>query len=422
MERVIVVGTGIAGMAAAYLLSRKYDVTVFEANDYIGGHTATKLVREGDREIPVDTGFIVYNPQVYPGLVRVFAELGVESQETCMSFSVSDRQTGFEYGSRTLNNTFAQRRNMVNPTFWRFIVDYMRFNREATAAMDDPRYASYTLGQFVKENKYSPFLIRQFIIPATSAIWSSPYQFTEQYPAQSLFRFYRNHGMLGAKRTKWRTVVGGSHAYIEKMTAPYKDRIHLSNGAVAARRTEKGVVVKLQDGAECEAEHVVFACHSDQANAILQDASPDERAVLGKVKYQPNDVVLHTDERMMPHTRRAWEAWNYFLHAPEGGQTETPVTMTYWMNFLQNLDKVGAKPNYFTSVNPQEAIAPEKVIGRYVYAHPLYDFGTLEAQKLLPTINGANRAHFCGAWCRYGFHEDGFQSGVTVAKNLGVTW
>ncbi|CAG1011375.1 MAG: FAD-dependent oxidoreductase [Anaerolineae bacterium] len=419
-KRVIIIGTGIAGMTAAYLLHRAYDILVFEQNDYIGGHTATKMVSEGDRMIPVDTGFIVYNPPAYPGLMRLFEELNVPSQLTWMSFSVSDQSSGFEYGSKTLNNTFAQRRNVINPRFWRFIVDYFRFNREATAALDDPHYAEYTLGQFVKEKKYSPFLIRQFIIPATSAIWSSPYKFTLEYPIQALFRFYRNHGMLGSERIRWRTVVGGSKVYAEKITAGFRSQIHLNNGAVGVRRTDAGVVVKLQDGSECEADQVVLATHSDQALKMLLDATPAEREILGDIGYQPNDVVLHTDERFMPRNKRAWESWNYLLYADES--QDCPATMTYWMNMLQNLEAQGARKNYFVTLNPQREIDPAKLIGRYVYAHPLYDLKAIKAQKRLPEINGVDRLHFCGAWCRHGFHEDGLQSGLTVATNLGVQW
>ncbi|HRE49548.1 MAG TPA: FAD-dependent oxidoreductase, partial [Aggregatilineales bacterium] len=375
---------------------------------------------EGDRDIPIDTGFIVFNPPAYPGLVRLFDELGVPSQLTWMSFSVSDQTNGFEYGSKTLNNTFAQRRNLINPRFWRFIIDYFRFNREANAAHNDPAYANHTLGQFVREKRYSPFLIREFIIPATSAIWSSPYKFTADYPAQSLFTFFRNHGMLGSERIRWKSVIGGSKVYAEKLTASFRDRISLNNGAEAVRRTATGVVVKLRDGSECEADQIVLATHSDQALRMLADASPAEQDVLGNIKYQPNEVVLHTDPRFMPHNKRAWESWNYLLY--QQGEDDYPVTMTYWMNMLQNLEGLGAKRDYFVTVNPQREIAPDAVIGRYTYHHPLYDFAAINAQKRLPEINGTNRVHFCGAWCRNGFHEDGLQSGVTVAKNLGISW
>lgn len=422
-RRVIIVGTGIAGMTAAYLLNRAYDIQVFEAGDYIGGHTATVQVQEGERTIPVDTGFIVCNPAAYPGLMRLFDEIGAETQESCMSFSVADQVTGFEYGSRTLNNTFAQRRNAINPAFWHFILDYFRFNREGAAAIDDPAYADHTLGDFVREKRYSPQFVRHFIIPATSAIWSTPYRFAYEYPVQALFRFYRNHGMLGSKRTKWRSVVGGSQAYVPKLTASYRDRIHLRNGATAVRRTEAGVVVRLADGSECEADHVVLATHSDQALALLTDPTPAERAVLADIPYQANEVVLHTDARFMPRTRRAWESWNYLVYASEkAGQDDYPVTMTYWMNLLQDLGALGVRQDYFVTVNPQQPPDPAKVIRRFVYHHPQYDFKAIRAQGQLPEINGADRVHFCGAWCRYGFHEDGLQSGVTVAANLGVTW
>lgn len=420
VERVIIIGTGIAGMVAAYLLNRKYDIQVFEAADYVGGHTNTESLTEDGRTIPVDTGFIVCNPLAYPGLMRLFDEIKVETRESLMSFSVADRTSGLEFGSRGLNNTFAQRAQLVNPRFWKFVLDYFRFNREAAAAMTDPSYANYTIGQFLAEKRYSGLFVHNFIIPATSAIWSTPYKFTYQYPAQSLFRFYRNHGLLGGQRTKWRTVIGGSQAYVPKLTASYKDRLHVNNGAVSARRTERGVVVKLADGSECEAEHVVFACHSDQALALLSDASADERAILGNIPYLANNVILHTDPRAMPRNKRAWESWNYLLYVKQ--DADQPVTLTYWMNMLQGLDQIGAKKDYFVTVNPQETIDPAKVIRKYVYHHPQYNFDTIKAQARLPEINGVRHTHFCGAWCRYGFHEDGLQSAVTVAANMGIVW
>lgn len=429
-KRVIIIGTGIAGMTAAYLLNRAYDIQVFESADYIGGHTNTMSVQEGNRTIPVDTGFIVCNPLAYPGLMRLFQEVGVETQQSLMSFSVSDRVTGFELGSRSLNNTFAQRRQLINPRFWKFILDFFRFNREAAEAMTDPKYANHTIGQFLQEKRYSGMFVHHFIIPATSAIWSTPYQFTYKYPAQSLFRFYRNHGLVGGQRTKWRTVTGGSQAYVPKVTASYRDRIHVNNGARSVRRTANGVTVSLMDGSQCEADHVVFACHSDQALALLEDPTPQEREILSNVPYLANDVILHTDPRLMPRNRRAWESWNYMLYTKYTGadtskhaaQDDQPVTLTYWMNCLQSLKKLGAQKDYFVTVNPQELIDPSKVIRKFVYHHPQYDFNTIRAQARLPEINGVKETHFCGAWCRYGFHEDGLQSAVTVAANLGIQW
>jgi predicted NAD/FAD-binding protein len=427
MQRVIIIGTGIAGLMAAYLLHKTYDIEVFEANDYIGGHTSTVTVCETDpntgrpRAIPIDTGFIVCNPIAYPGLMRLFAEIGVPTQQSCMSFSVSDMANGLEYGSRSVNNTFAQRRNLVNPAFWRFILDFARWYREANAAINDPRYANYTLGDFVNEKGYSDVFIRDFLIPATSAVWSTPYKFTFHYPAQSLFRFYHNHGLLGARGIKWRSVVGGSQAYVPRLTQGYRHRIHLNSGAVSVRRLADSVVVKLVDGSECEANHVVLACHSDQALALLDDASPQEREILMNIPYFANEVVLHTDPRFMPRNRRAWESWNYLLY-PRTADDDYPVTMTYWMNLLQDLWHLGAQKDYFVTVNPQANIAPEHVIQRFTYHHPQYDFNTVRAQERLTEINGVNRTHFCGAWCCNGFHEDGLQSAVTVAKNLGVEW
>ncbi len=371
---------------------------------------------DNGRPLPVDTGFIVYNPVTYPGLIRLFDELGVPTKASQMSFSVSDTRTGLEYGSATLDSFFAQRRNVFNPRFWGLIRSFLRFRQEGRAAITDPAYARYTLGQWLAEKHYGWLFVRDFMIPATSAIWSSPLKVVHDFPLQYLLGFYQNHGLFDPHRVRWQTVVGGSRIYVEKITAGFRDRIQVRNGALAIRRQADGIRVKLADGSESEFDQVVLATHSDQALRLLADATPAEREILGALLYQPNDVVFHTDTNLLPRRRRAWASWNYRVYSPGDDQ---PVSMTYWMNSLQGLE---TEADYCVTVNANEPIREDRVIRHFVYDHPLYSFTSLAAQKRLPEINGLNRTHFCGAWCGYGFHEDGLQAAVKVAANLGVSW
>lgn len=412
---IAVIGTGISGLMSAYLLQRAHTLEVFEANDYIGGHTNTITVPEGGRAVPVDTGFIVYNTATYPGLTRLFAELNVPSQESSMTFSLSCRATGLEFGSEAL---FAQTRNLFRPAYWRMLLEHVRFGREAEAALTDPHYARHTLGQFTQERKYSKDFVRYFVVPAASAIWSSPHAAIYDFPAQAFFRFYKNHGLLGVGNyLKWRTVTGGSQVYVQKLTAGFRDRIHLNSPVRAIQRCESGVTLRLADDTERHFDQVVIATHSDQALRLLADPSPTEQAVLGGLPYQPNTAVLHTDPSVMPRRRAAWSAWNYTLYTRSGH--DQPAALTYWMNALQSLE---ATQNYFVTINPAEPIDPAHIIRTIPYAHPLYTLASFEARQRLPEINGQRHTHFCGAYFTYGFHEDGLQSGVRVAEALGVHW
>jgi uncharacterized protein len=413
--KIAIIGTGISGLASAYLLNRIHDIEVFEANDYIGGHTNTITVSDAGRPLPIDTGFIVYNTKTYPNLTRLFAELDVPSQWSNMSFSVSSRQTGFEYGSDDL---FAQRRNVFNPQLWQIMGDFVRFGRDAKHALAVPHYADYTLGQFAAEKRYSNAFQQYCLIPAASAIWSSPHSVIYDFPAQYFFRFYENHGLLGTNGgVRWRTVTGGSQVYVQKLTAGFRDKIHLNCGATSIRRHENGVTLTLADGSVREFDQVVIATHSDQALRLLADPSSDETDILGKIPYEKNTAILHTDASVLPRSHRAWAAWNYTLHAGEG--RDQPASLTYWMNSLQSLE---TKTNYFVTLNPDASLDPKRIIKTIEYAHPVYSPGSLKARLRLPKINGQRHTHYCGAYATYGFHEDGFNAGLTVAKSLGAEW
>lgn len=400
---------------SAYLLQRAHTVEVFEANDYIGGHSNTIAVTEAGCTIPVDTGFIVYNTTTYPGLTRLFDELQVPTQASPMTFSLSCRATGLEFGSEAL---FAQARNLIRPAYWRMLLEQVRFGYEAEAALADGHYAGYTLGQFTRAKKYSDEFVRYFVIPAASAIWSSPHSAIYEFPAQAFFRFYKNHGLLGVGNyLPWRTVTGGSQVYVQKLTAGFWDKIHLNCPVRAVRREATGVSLRLADDTKRHFDQVVIATHSDQALRLLADPSPQEQAVLGGLPYQPNTAVLHTDPSVMPRRRSAWSAWNYTLYAGSGH--DQPAALTYWMNALQSL---AARENYFVTLNPAEPIDPNRILRTFTYAHPLYTLDSFNARQRLPEINGQRHTHFCGAYFTYGFHEDGLQSGVRVAEALGVHW
>jgi predicted NAD/FAD-binding protein len=405
-------------LASAYFLHRAHDIEVFEKNDYIGGHTHTVEVSEHGRAIPVDTGFIVYNTTTYPNLTRLFAELGVPTQASSMSFSVSSPATGLEYNSDNLNGLFAARRNALNPGFWRMLRDYARFGPEARAVVEDSRYAGATLRDFVAEKQYSNEFLDYCLIPAASAIWSCPHSIIYDFPAQYLFRFYGNHGLLNLKSDiQWRTVTGGSREYVRRMVRGWRDRIHLNSGVQSVRRHAQGVTLTLAGGAQREFDHVVIATHSDQALRLLADPDPAERDILSHLRYQPNTAVLHTDTSVLPRHRRAWAAWNY-ITGP-GRAADEPASLTYWMNSLQSLD---AAQDYCVTVNPVTPIRPEKIIRTLRYEHPIYSLEALAAQKRLPQISGQRRTHFAGAYFGYGFHEDGMRAGLNVARALGVDW
>lgn len=409
-QRVAVIGSGISGLSAAWALHHDCDVTVFEKAGRIGGHTATVLVNAPEGQIPVDTGFIVFNEPNYPNLTALFDSLGVRSNATRMNFSVSAPDQGVEYASHGLEGLFAQRRNLVNPQFYGMIRDILRFHSESRTLATCSRGRS--IGEFLRDERYGDAFIDHHLLPMAAAIWSCPVSTILDFPAASLARFFVNHGLTSVRaQFPWRSVDGGSHAYLEPLTRGFADRIRCGSDIAFVDRTPGKVRIAFSDGSSEWFDHVVFACHAPQALALLGDASAPERSVLGCFSTQPNRVFLHRDPGLMPERRAAWAAWNYRASR----QDELQLSVTYWMNALQRL---GTQTNYFVTLNPDRPPAPELVEGEYLFNHPVFDAASARGQKDIWTIQGQQNTWFCGAWQGYGFHEDGIQSGLAVAELL----
>jgi uncharacterized protein len=409
--KIAVIGAGIAGNVAAWHLARQHEITVYEAGAHAGGHTHTHTVEQAGRCYEVDTGFIVFNDWTYPNFIRLLETLGVASQPSRMSFSVRDEASGIEYNGTTLDSLFAQRRNLLRPSFWRMIRDILRFNREAPALLERPG-EDMTLGDYLAANRYSREFVERYIVPMGAAIWSTDPASMRGFPARYFVRFFHNHGMLSVDdRPQWRVIRGGSARYVEALTAPFLDRIRLNAPVESVRRLAGQVYVKAR-GQEAERYDAAFiACHSDQALALLADPSEPEREVLGAIRYQANDAVLHTDARLLPRTRRAWAAWNYHVERGDGGR----VALTYNMNILQSLD---APEPFLVTLNRTEAIDPGRVVKRLRYEHPLYTPAAVRAQARQPEINGPLSTYYCGAYWRNGFHEDGVVSALDALTHF----
>jgi predicted NAD/FAD-binding protein len=408
--RIAIVGAGIAGNVAARELHRDHDVTVFEAGRHIGGHTHTHDVEMHGRHWQVDTGFIVFNDRTYPNFIALLDELGVESQESSMSFSVRDEAADLEYNGTSLNSLFAQRRNVLRPAFLGMVRDILRFNREAPLLLEEPG-GELPLGELLARSRYGRAFVDHYVVPMGAAIWSTDPASMLRFPARFFVRFLHNHGMLTVNdRPTWRTVRGGSARYVEKLTAPFRDRIHLATPVEQVRRIPGAVLVKPRGHEAQRFDAVFLACHSDQALALLADPGNAEREVLGAIPYQANEAVLHTDARLMPRRRLAWAAWNYHVR-PDGG----PVALTYNMNILQRLD---APQPFLVTLNHTDAIDPERIIRRVTYHHPLYTPASVAAQARHREIDGARATYYCGAWLRNGFHEDGVASALAAVRHF----
>lgn len=414
-QRIAVVGSGIAGMTAAHYLSRRHQVSLFEADSRLGGHTATLDVDTGTERHAIDTGFIVYNDRTYPLFERLMASLGIPGQATEMSFSVHESGRDFEYNGHTLTSLFAQRRNLLRPRFYRLLNDIVRFNRRATRDfLADRLSPALTLGDYLAGEDYGDDFQRRYLLPMGGAIWSASEAGMRDFPARFFVRFFHHHGLLSlTDRPQWRTIQGGSRTYIAPLTKPYRERIHLSTPVVGLARDDGGVSLHTTIG-ERYFDQVVFACHSDQALAILgNQASRAERDVLGAIGYRRNSVVLHTDTGMLPRRRRAWASWNYRL---DGRDAEACVPVTYNMNILQRLH---SDTTFCVTLNDEESIDPARVLGRYEYAHPQFTLSAQQAQTRHGEISRASRrTHFCGAYWRNGFHEDGVWSALRVVEAI----
>jgi predicted NAD/FAD-binding protein len=420
MTRLAIIGTGIAGMGCGHFLRRDFEITLFDENEHAGGHSNTVMVLEPGtgRSLPVDTGFMVFNKVTYPLLNRLFENLRVETKPTNMSFSVRHANSGLEYCGSSLNHLFAQRRNLLSPRFFRMLASISRFNSEAIAALNDPSVQELTLGEFVQKRRYGIDFLSLYLAPMSSAVWSTPPELMYSFPAVSLLRFFHNHGFLGLDtQHPWFTVSGGSRAYVEKLVAPWKDRIRLGSGAARVSRPGKGVHVTLKSGEVQVFDKVILACHGDQALRILSDPTPQETRILGEFKYQSNIATVHTDSTVMPQTRLAWASWNYEINRGASGEASTATH--YWMNSLQG---VSDRENYFVSINRPRAIDPTKVIRTIPYEHPLFNLGALRSQKELPELNvsgaGTTETYFAGSYFRYGFHEDALLSAERLSKLL----
>ncbi len=414
-KRIAVIGAGIAGLSAAWLLARQHAVTLFEANDYLGGHTHTVDVTLDGVTAPVDTGFLVFNDRTYPNLIALFDHLGVPSCASDMSFSVRIESANVEWAGSNLAAVFAQRRNLVRPQFWGMLSDILRFNREANALAQSSCITA-TLGEFLDAGSYGQAFREWYLLPMAGAIWSCPTAAMLEYPAQTFFAFCRNHGLLQVSdRPQWRTVVGGGRTYVGRLAAGIPD-IRLSSPVLGITRRSNGALVRLAGGETRAFEAVVLACHSDQALGLLDDADFDERCILEAIRYQNNAVILHTDRRFLPRARSAWSAWNY--HADRGADPAQPVGVSYLINQLQPLP---FQQPVIVTLNPGSAPRPETVIDRYEYAHPVFDRVATDAQARLSRLQGRRNTWFCGAWTGYGFHEDGLKAGMAVAAGFGVT-
>jgi uncharacterized protein len=413
--KIAIVGTGISGLVCAHLLHPAHDVTVFESADRPGGHTNTVRVELADGPQDVDTGFIVFNDRNYPTFTKLLDRLGVPGQDSDMSFSVSDEQTGIEWRGTSLNTVFAQRRNLVRPAFLRMLVDVTRFNRAARRLLVDPPGADYTLEHLLSEGGWSASFVDWYLVPLGSAIWSADPTTFARYPAATFARFFDNHGLLSiGDQPQWRTVTGGAARYVEAILKPLGRRVRLSSPVEKVVRRADHIELRTTFGTPEDFDHVIFASHADQTLELLSDPTKAEREVLGAIRYQPNLAVLHTDERLLPRQRRARASWNYHVAAA----VSSVPTVTYDLTRLQRLD---SSTRVLLTLNRPDAVDQARVLRTFDYAHPVFDSAAMRAQRRHNEISGHGRTSFCGAYWGHGFHEDGVRQALKVCQRFGVT-
>lgn len=416
MKKIAIIGTGIAGMGCGHFLHRKAELTFYEQNNYIGGHTNTVTVDEDGIVLPIDTGFMVFNYQTYPNLCRLFEEIGAPVKKTDMSFSVQHIPSGLEYSGSSLNHLFAQRKNLFKPAYLRMLYQIGRFNTESLKILEDPRYAQYTIGEYIREFKFGDEMLNKYLVPMSSAVWSTPMDKMLDFPAITLIRFFKNHGFLGLDtQHQWYTLDKGSQSYRELLIAPFRDRIHVGRKAISVSRTNGKAAVRTADGTEEEYDAVILACHGDQALNLLHEPTNGEQTLLSAFRYQYNKAVLHTDETIMPKARLAWSSWNYRIQPQHGALLPSTI---YWMNRLQG---ISGKKNYFVSINPHETLDDKKILRELEYEHPLFDLRAINAQADLQTLNTDGPLYYCGSYFRYGFHEDAYASAVNLCRQLDQT-
>lgn len=412
---IAIIGSGISGLTCAYLLSRDHSISLFEADDRLGGHTHTVEVAVDGRTYHVDTGFIVFNDRTYPNFMRLLGQIGVGYKPTQMSFSVTDPDTGLEYNGNNLNSLFAQRRNLLSPGFLGMLRDILRFNKQAPQDLAAGRITAATrLGDYLQANGYGERFTLHYIVPMGAAIWSMPMADMLAFPLQLFVRFFTHHGLLSVSdRPQWQVIEGGSSAYIEPLSASFKERIRLNCPVTRVERSAEGVVIHSASGSE-HFDKVVFACHSTEALKLLANPSAAEQSILGALPYADNEVVLHTDTRLLPTHPRAWASWNYRL----GGSGHTQAAVTYNMNLLQGIQ---SDTTFCVSLNQSAGISPSKVLHRFTYAHPQYSVTAVAAQQRWEELHGAQHTYYCGAYWANGFHEDGVVSALRVAHAFGQT-
>jgi predicted NAD/FAD-binding protein len=413
---IAIIGSGVAGLTAAHYLHSEHEITIFEQNRHAGGHANTVVVEEGERELALDTGFLVYNERTYPNFTRLLRELNVATQPSNMSFSVQCQRCRIEYCTHTLRGLFARRDQILRPRFHRMLLEVWRFNRLATAWLHGPRSEDTTLGAFLHSRRLSREFTRHYITPMASAIWSATTADAERLPLEFFLRFFDNHGLLSVnEQPQWRTITGGSREYVRALTRPFADRIYLNRGVRQVRRTSGGAELITSDGSVHAFDKVVIATHSDQALRLLADPSAAEVRTLGLLRYRSNEAVLHTDHRLLPRKRTAWASWNY--HMDDCERLEAPLPMTYYLNSLQAID---SPVPYCITLNDDGRIAPQAILRRIPYEHPVYTPATVRAQQQLEDMNGRQHTYYCGAYLGHGFHEDGVNAGLGVVRSLAA--
>jgi predicted NAD/FAD-binding protein len=414
-KKIAIIGTGISGLGAAYLLHPYHDVTVYEKNDYIGGHSRTVEVSTKDGIIPVDTGFIVFNNRNYPLLTKLFKHLQVPIVKSDMSFGASIYNGWLEYGTQKLGNMFAQKKNLFSPLFWGMIADITKFNSKAKSYL--LKDASFTLGECLDDLGVRPWFKHYFLLAMGGAIWSTPIDEMLKFPACTFIRFFENHGLLTiSDHPQWYTVQGGSREYIERLIRPFKDKIYLNCGVSKVKRNSQSVIVEDVHGDQISYDDVVFACHADQALAMISEPSTEEAKVLSAFSYLPNRAVLHSDTSFMPKRRKAWASWVYL--SEEKTDSKGCVSLSYWMNNLQPLK---TEQPLIVTLNPGHEPNPKLVYNDHIFEHPVFDEAAIRNQIRINTIQGQNRLWFCGAYQKYGFHEDGLASAVKIAERMGIS-
>jgi len=416
MKHIAIIGSGISGLTAAYLLSKKNHVTVFEKNDRIGGHTATVDIEKNGQSFAIDTGFIVFNDKTYPNFLALLSEIGIGKQATQMSFSVHNCQTGMEYNGHNLNTLFAQRRNLFRPKFWGLVTEILRFNKQCKAIFDSQSYQDgMTLGQFLTENNFSDFFAEHYILPMGAAIWSSSLSQMEDFEFRFFVQFFHNHGLLNiADRPQWYVIPKGSRSYLKPLCQPFENNIKLNADISGISRSDNKVHLHFNQNPSETFDDVVVACHSDEALALLNDATEDETAILSAMPYSENSVILHTDKTLLPKREKAWASWNYQLSQDRS----KAASVTYNMNILQGIE---SENTFCVTLNQKEDIDPNLILREFTYHHPIFSSESIQAQQQRDKICGINQTHFAGAYWHSGFHEDGVRSAIEVAKRFGCS-